>query len=103
MTKLSEKDVEHVAKLAKISLTEQELKKYQKQLSGIVEYISALQRIDTTNVEPTNQTSGLLNVFRTDEVKPQTALSREEALSGKDNTVNGFFSVPEILKERADK
>lgn len=100
---MSENDVKHVATLAKITLSPQDLKKYLKQLSAIVEYISALQEVDTASVEPTSQTTGLLNVFRTDEVNPQITLTKEEALSGKDNTVNGYFAVPEILKERAEK
>lgn len=100
---MSEKDVEQVAKLAKIFLTPQELKKYQKQLSGIVENISALQEIDTAKVEPTSQTTGLTDVFRLDEIKPEAVVSKDEALSGTDKTVNGYFSVEATLKERANK
>ena len=100
---MSEKDVEHVAKLAKISLTPQELKKYQQQLSGIVEYFSQLQEVDAAKVEPTSQTTGLTDVFRLDEIKGEAGLSKNEALSGTDETVNGYFSVEATLKERANK
>jgi aspartyl-tRNA(Asn)/glutamyl-tRNA(Gln) amidotransferase subunit C len=103
MTKLSEKDVEHVAQLAKLQLKSGELHKFQQQLSKIVEHISELQEVDTQDVEPTSQTTGLENVFRVDEVSLEKALTTENALSGKDNTVNGYFQVEAILKERPDK
>ena len=104
MAKLTEDDVLHVAKLAKLTLSDEELQKFQKQLSAIVEYINQLEEIDTSKVEPTSQTTGLENVTREDEVKPDNTLSQEEALSGTDRTFNGYFVVDAILeKDKSDE
>ncbi len=100
---MSEKDVEHVAKLAKLDLTPIETKKFQKQLSEVINYIRQLQEVDTKDVEPTSQTTGLRDVYRTDEIDTLQMFSQEEALSGKDNTINGIFQVEAILKERKNK
>lgn len=100
---MSEKDVINVASLAKLELTSEEIKKFQKQLSKVVDYIAELHEVDTKSVEPTSQTTGLNNVFRVDEINTQHQLSQDEALSGKNNTVNGLFQVEAILKERQAK
>ena len=96
MGKLSKKDVEHVARLAKLPLSPQEILKYEKQLSKVVSYISELSEVDTSKVEPTSQTTGLTNVLRIDE-KKANGLSQSQALSGTENTYNGYFVVPQIL------
>lgn len=103
MTKLSKADVLHVAKLAKLDLTDTEVDKYSKQLSSIVDYISELSEVDTKNTEPTSQTTGLENVFREDLVKPENTLTQDQAISGTDKTHNGYFKVHAILTERTDK
>jgi aspartyl-tRNA(Asn)/glutamyl-tRNA(Gln) amidotransferase subunit C len=103
MTKLSKADVLHVAKLAKLDLTETEVDKYSKQLSSIVDYISELSEVDTENTEPTSQTTGLENVYREDLVKSDNTLTQDQATSGSDKTHNGYFKVPAILSERTDK
>jgi len=94
-TSLSIEDVKHVTDLAKLKLSEEEIKKFQKQLSAIVEFISKLNEIDTKNVEPTGQVTGLENVFREDEVKP--SLTQEEAMSNAPSTHNGYFKVKAIF------
>ena len=103
MSKLTKKDVEHVASLAKLSISDKELEKYLKQLDEVVNYIGELNEVDTENTEPTSQTTGLENVFRSDELKSQQGLSQEEALSGTEETYNGYFKVEAILTERTDK
>ena len=103
MTKLTSDDVAHVAKLANLPLTKEEMKKFQKQLSEVVSYIDELQEVDTSKIEPTSQTTGLENVVREDEIKPDRVLSQDLALSGTDETYNGYFKVPAILAERSDK
>lgn len=67
--KLSIKDVEHVAKLARLGLTEDEKKKFQGQISSILGYVEKLQKVDTKNIEPTAQVTGLINSIREDEVE----------------------------------
>jgi len=64
---LSKKEIEHIAKLARLGLSEAEKKKYSKDLSGILDYFKKLNEIDTKNVEPTSQVTGLAGVFRKDE------------------------------------
>ena len=92
---LSQDQVRHVAKLAGLKLTEREVTKFQKQLSQILGYINQLKELDTEKVEPTNQVTGLENVFREDE--PQPSLSQEEVLSGAKKKFKGFFKTESIF------
>jgi len=103
MAKLTKADVLHVAKLAKLSLADEEIAKFTSQLSVVVDYFSELSKVDTTNVEPTSQTTGLMNVYREDVVTNNQSLNQDQALSGTDKTYNGFFKVPAILEGRTDK
>ena len=96
--KLSKEEVEHVAKLARLSVDEKEVELFQKQLSDVLTYIGQLNELDTSEVEPTSHGLDLTNVLREDEVKP--CLSREEALAGAPEPVDGFFLVPKIIGER---
>lgn len=88
-------DISHVAKLANLPLSDEEKKKFEKQLGETIEYIESLNDVKTDGVEPTSQVTGLENVTREDEVKP--SLSQEEALSNARQTHNGFFKVKGIL------
>lgn len=99
MAKLTSKDVVHVAKLAKLDLTPSEISKFQKQLSSVVDYVSELGEVDVENTDPTSQTTGLTDVVRDDEIDTTNCLSNEDALSGTDNTHNGYFVVPRILEK----
>ncbi|MEA3272168.1 MAG: Asp-tRNA(Asn)/Glu-tRNA(Gln) amidotransferase subunit GatC [Patescibacteria group bacterium] len=67
--KLKTQEVEHIAKLARLGLTEDEKKKFQDQISSILGYVEKLQKVDTKNVEPTAQVTGLINAIREDEVE----------------------------------
>lgn len=68
--KLKKEDILHIAELSRLELSEAEIKKYQAELGSILEYVNMLSEVDTKNVEPTAQVSGLMDVFRSDEVKP---------------------------------
>lgn len=68
---LTKKEVEHIAYLARLGLTEKEKGKFQKQLSSILDYVKQLQEVDTKNVEPTAQVTGLENVMRKDVMEKQ--------------------------------
>lgn len=96
--KLAVKDVEHVAKLAKLKLSKSEVNKFQKQLSEVVSYIDELSKVPTDNVEPTSQTTGLVNVTRPDKTNPTQTLSQKAALSGSDEIHNGYFKVPYVFE-----
>ncbi|MBI2036376.1 Asp-tRNA(Asn)/Glu-tRNA(Gln) amidotransferase subunit GatC [Candidatus Microgenomates bacterium] len=97
-------DVGHAAKLANLPLSEEEKRKFGKQLSSILDYVNKLGEVDTKDVEPTSQVTGLENVTREDVVTP--SLPQEEVLknapstgSGQaKSTHNGFFKVPAILE-----
>jgi aspartyl-tRNA(Asn)/glutamyl-tRNA(Gln) amidotransferase subunit C len=67
--KITQDQVKHVAKLARLSLDEDEALKFSKQLSSVFEYMDCLNEVDTEGVEPTSQVTGLENVYRDDEVK----------------------------------
>lgn len=88
-------DISHVAKLANLPLTDEEKKKFGKQLEETIEYIKNLNEVDTKGIEPTSQVTGLENVTREDIVKP--SFSQEEALKNAGSTQNGFFKVKGIL------
>lgn len=103
MSVLSKKDVLHVVKLAKLDISPEEEKKFQKQLSEVVDYVGELDEINTEGVEPTSQTTGLGDVTANDEINPQQAITKEEALSGTDNSHNGYFVVDALLSERGEK
>lgn len=102
MSKITRKQVLHVAELAELKLSSQEVEKYKKQLSGIIEYVENLSKLDTENVDPTSRTTSLRNAYRKDEIDVESMLSQKGALSGTDNVYNGYFKVGRILK-RKDK
>ena len=89
-------DVKNVAHLARLSLTPDEEQKIGAQLSNILGYIEKLKEVDVTGVEPTAHAFPLVNVTRTDEVRP--SLSNEEALRNAPSTANGLFMVPKIVE-----
>lgn len=89
-------DVGKVAKLANLTLSPEEEKEFEAQLNSIVGYIEKLNSIDTTNIEPTAQVTGLTNRLREDD-ETHTTLSQEEALSGSNKTHNGMFVVGKLV------
>ena len=90
------KDVEYVAKLARLKLTKEEKEKYARQLSDILNYINKLNELDTSNIEPTSHVVSLSNVFRQDKVTP--SLSSKEILSNAPKKEKGFFKVKKIIE-----
>jgi len=77
MANLSHDDVRHIAKLARLNLSDEEVKKYSKELSSILEYVDALQKVETKGVEPTAQVTGLTNAFREDVVRESDATAED--------------------------
>lgn len=90
-------DVNKIAKLASLHLTPEEEKKFEKQLSEVLNYVEKLKEVNTTNVEPTSQVTGLENVTRNDETTP--SLSQDETLSNTKSIHNGLFKVKAILQD----
>ncbi len=91
---LSKQQVEHVAKLARLNLTESEVELYTKQLSKILDYIDQLNEVNTEGIEPMTQPIPTVNVMREDIVKKQ--FERKEVLSNAPHEEYGFFRVPKI-------
>lgn len=89
-------DVHRVAKLANLTVTEEEVPEFEKQLGEILTYIEKLNSVDTSKIETTAQITGLSNRVRTDE-EVYDNLSQEEALSGGKNTHNGLFVVDKLV------
>jgi aspartyl-tRNA(Asn)/glutamyl-tRNA(Gln) amidotransferase subunit C len=92
---ISMEDVDHVARLARLKLTDEEKETYRRQLSDVLEHARKISEVDTSAVPPTSHTLPLRNVFRADEVRP--SLSVEEATGNAPWAVEGAFKVPRIL------
>ncbi len=88
------KDVEHVAKLARLELTEEETEKYSKQLGDILKYVEQMNEVDTQGIEPMPHAIPIYNVMREDEVKYEE--TKEEMMANAPYEENGFFRVPKI-------
>ncbi len=73
MPKLSAQDVRHIARLARLKLSEAEVEKFSTELTKILEYVEVLNEVDTSNVEPMTQVTGLTMVTREDKVRPSEA------------------------------
>lgn len=91
---ITKKQVEHVALLARLELSEEEKEKYATQLSAILEYAAALNKLDTTNVPPTAHVLPLKNVFREDRVTPH--LTNEKGTANAPDREGNYFRVPKI-------
>lgn len=89
-------DVKKVAKLANLSLTPDEEEKFEKQLSDILSYVEKLKEVDTKDVTPTSQTTGLENITREDVTTP--SLTQEDVLAGAQSTHNEMFKVKAVLE-----
>jgi aspartyl-tRNA(Asn)/glutamyl-tRNA(Gln) amidotransferase subunit C len=94
---IDRKDVEHVARLARLALTEAEIEKMRAQLNGILTYIEKLNALQTDGVEPTSHAVPMVNVMRDDE--PGPCLPREEALANAPDRAGEFFRVPRIIED----
>jgi aspartyl-tRNA(Asn)/glutamyl-tRNA(Gln) amidotransferase subunit C len=90
------KDVEHVANLARLDLSDQEKERFAGQLNGILQYAEKLNELDTTGIEPTSHVLPLFNVMRDDEVRP--SLSIEEVMANAPEDEDGQFKVPAVLE-----
>lgn len=97
MSRINESDVRHVALLSRLTFTDDEIKRFTKDLDAILEYVAKLNEIDTTNIEPTSHSLKISNVFREDKTRP--SLSREEALMNAPEQEDGHFKVPKIIQE----
>ena len=93
--KLSREQVEHIAQLARLALSEEEKALYQGQLSAILDYFERLQELDTEAIPPTATVLPLRSVMREDEPKPSSP--REDILANAPAAEDGCFEVPAVL------
>lgn len=94
---ISREEVAHVAELAKLGLTEEELEGFTRQLSSILEYAQMLQEVDTEAISPTAQVIALENVMREDQPRP--SFPPEGILANAPRREGDSFRVPLILEE----
>jgi len=94
---LTEKQVRHVALLARLECSDEEIHQFAGELNSILEYADKIQEVDTDGIEPTSHAVRLSNVFRDDVVRP--SLSNDEALANAPDAEAGHFKVPPIIQE----
>jgi aspartyl-tRNA(Asn)/glutamyl-tRNA(Gln) amidotransferase subunit C len=97
VAKITRAEVEHVARLARLALSEDEKERMTAQLDAILGYMDTLNVLDTTNVEPTTTVIPMVTVLREDTVRP--SLEREEALANAPDREDVFFRVPRIIED----
>lgn len=90
------KDVEYVAKLARLNLSDEEREKFTKQLDAILQYADKLNELNTDDIEPTTHVLPLTNVMREDVVKE--SLSQEKVFRNAPEEEDGQFKVPAVLE-----
>ena len=94
--RLTTQEVEHIALLSRLELSDAERERAASELSQIIGYFEALGELDTDNVEPTMHALPVENVLRADEIAP--GLSREAALQNAPESADGMFQVPRVVE-----
>lgn len=97
MPEISEQEVHHIADLAKLTLSDQEVQRLRHELNRILEYFQQLQQLPTEQVPGTSHAVQMENVYRSDEVTASLAV--EEAVSNAPDQVDEFFRVPRIIEQ----
>ena len=93
---ITRKDVDYVARLARLRLSEEEAERFTSQLARIVGYVEKLGELDTEGVEPTSHVVPLRNVTRKDDIRP--SLDREKALGLAPRSDGTFYKVPKVIE-----
>lgn len=93
--KISPEEVKHVADLARLEMTPEEVESMTRQLDGILSYVAKLNELDTEGVAPTTHAISIVNVFREDQVKP--SLDREDVLANAAQQDGASFVVPKVI------
>lgn len=96
MTDISRDDVQHLAQLSSLQLTDDEIDSLRVDIAGILSYVQQLSELDTTGVEPTYQVTDLENVWRSDEII-NYGVSREQLLALAPDQANHSVKVPKVL------
>ena len=93
--KITEQQVRHVAKLARLKITDEEVRTFTRQLDAILAYVAQLEQLDTSDVEPLAHCLAVSNIFRDDVVQP--CLSNTDALANAPAKDGAFFTIPRVL------
>ncbi len=99
-TKFTPQDVQHVASLANIPVTDEEKKRLADGFNTTMKVVDQLFTVNVKGVEPTHQVTGFENVFRKDEVEVERVFTQEEALKNAKSVHNGFFVVGQVIEEK---
>jgi len=94
---ITEADVRHVAKLARLKLSDEQIKQFARQLGDILTYVEKLGELDTTDIEPTAHAAPIRNVFRDDISRP--GIGVEKVLANAPTSKPPFFKVPKVLDQ----
>jgi aspartyl-tRNA(Asn)/glutamyl-tRNA(Gln) amidotransferase subunit C len=95
---IAKKDLEHIAWLSRLELSEEDTEKYTPKLNSVLDYFEEIDKVDTEGVEPTYHVLPVSNVFRDDEAGvPTGSLSQEEVLSNAPKKQDGFFKAPRMM------
>jgi aspartyl-tRNA(Asn)/glutamyl-tRNA(Gln) amidotransferase subunit C len=97
MPAISRAEVAHLARLARLAVTEEELDTFAAQLDVILTSVARVGKVAADDIRPTSHAVPLTNVFRSDQIRP--GLTQEQALSGAPAKEQGRFQVPQILGE----
>ncbi|HEY4911143.1 MAG TPA: Asp-tRNA(Asn)/Glu-tRNA(Gln) amidotransferase subunit GatC [Methylomirabilota bacterium] len=95
------KEVDYVARLSRLTLTDAEKERMRRELDGILSYIDKLRALDTEDVPPTTHAVPMTNVMREDEPRP--SLSQDEMLANAPDRSGEFFRVPKIIEESVEE
>src|SRR4051812_11097936 len=96
--KITKKDVEHVARLARLALSEEEKERYTAQLESILEYIDVLNKADTGNALPMSHILPMANVWREDKVEPHRLGSQQDILQNAPEVEGPLFKVKKVIE-----
>ena len=94
--KITREEVEHVARLARLALTEDEIARLTGEMDAILDYVETLNELDTAQIEPTAHAVPMINAFRADESKPSIGVPR--ALQNAPAAEQGCFKVPKVIE-----
>ena len=90
-------DIDHIAELARLGLSESEKEKFAKELTAILDFVAKLKEVDTKNVEPTAQVTGTQNVSRPDESRKEDEQCRRQILDNAPETKSDFIKVKAVF------
>jgi aspartyl-tRNA(Asn)/glutamyl-tRNA(Gln) amidotransferase subunit C len=94
--RITQKEVEHVAALARLKLGHEEITTFTGQMDAILSYVDTLSQLNTDGIIPTSHAVPMENAFRPDEITP--SIGTENALANAPDRIDGFFRVPKVIE-----